>query len=73
MSNENCDVNRGTKVKLVLKNNGIYIGFFLIFILFSLSSPYFFDINNIKNIIVQSSIIAGNRDRTHDGNPHRRN
>ena len=42
----------------IMKRNGIYIGFLLIFILFSAMSPYFFDLNNIKNIIVQSSIIS---------------
>jgi ribose transport system permease protein len=46
------------RIILVLERNGIYIGFFLIFILFSFSSQYFFDLNNIKNIVVQSSIVA---------------
>jgi ribose transport system permease protein len=49
---------KGSTILNVLKNNGIYLGFFLIFLLFSITSPYFFDINNIKNILVQSSIIA---------------
>jgi len=46
------------KIGNALKNNGIYVGFFIIFLLFSLTSPYFFDLTNIRNIIVQSSIIA---------------
>ena len=48
----------GLKFVSLIKNNGIYVGFFLIFLLFSIASPYFFDLNNIKNILVQSSIIA---------------
>ncbi|MCF7942068.1 MAG: ABC transporter permease [Spirochaetia bacterium] len=58
MSNEKTSAFSRTAVLHLLKNNGIYIGFFLIFLLFSFSSPYFFDVNNIKNIVVQSSIIA---------------
>jgi ribose transport system permease protein len=46
------------KIASVLKNNGIYVGFFIIFLLFSVTSPYFFDLTNIRNIVVQSSIIA---------------
>jgi ribose transport system permease protein len=49
---------RKHRIISVLEKNGIYIGFLLIFILFSFSSRYFFDLNNIKNIVVQSSIVA---------------
>jgi len=49
---------KGHSILSILKSNGIYVGFLLIFILFSIMSPYFFDISNIRNIIVQSSIIA---------------
>jgi ribose transport system permease protein len=51
-------LNKGPSFATVLRNNGIYIGFLLIFLAFSFSSPYFFDLNNLKNIIVQSSINA---------------
>lgn len=42
--------------KQVLKNNGILIVFFLICIGLSFLSPYFFTMNNIMNIIRQTSI-----------------
>lgn len=57
---DNCDreqVKESLMITIVRKN-GIYLGFLMIFILFSLLSPYFFDVNNIKNILVQSSIIS---------------
>jgi len=56
--NSNLSFHRSRSLINILKGNGIYVGFFLIFLLFSISSPYFFDVNNIRNIIVQSSIIA---------------
>ena len=45
-------------VKRIVQKYGIYIGFLLIFILFSLLSPYFLKGRNISNILVQSSILA---------------
>jgi ribose transport system permease protein len=40
------------------RNYGIYLGFLGIVIVFSFSSPYFLDMYNIMNILVQSSLIA---------------
>lgn len=37
---------------------GIYLGFFVIFIIFSIISPSFFSTSNISNIIIQSAIIS---------------
>ena len=42
--------------KQLLKNNGILIVFFLICLVLSFLSPYFFTVNNILNIIRQTSI-----------------
>lgn len=44
--------------KNIVQKYGIYIGFLVIFILFSLLSPYFLKGKNISNILVQSSILA---------------
>lgn len=46
------------KVVKILKNYGIYIGFGVIVLIFSLASEYFLDVYNIMNILVQSSLIA---------------
>jgi len=45
-------------IKKVFQKYGIYLGFLLIFILFSLLSPHFLKGRNISNILVQSSILA---------------
>lgn len=45
-------------INRLLKKYGIYLGFLLIFIIFSLLSPYFLKSRNISNILVQSSILA---------------
>lgn len=49
---------KGINTREFLKKFGIYLGFLIIFILFSVLSPYFFAQRNILNIIVQSAIIA---------------
>ncbi|MFW6030651.1 MAG: ABC transporter permease, partial [Halanaerobiales bacterium] len=41
-----------------LSNYGIYLGFLIIFTIFSAISSSFFTVSNISNIIIQSSIIA---------------
>ena len=45
-------------IKKAFQKYGIYIGLFLIFILFSLLSPHFLKDRNISNLLVQSSILA---------------
>jgi len=49
-------MNRNIDYKQILKNNGILIVFFLICIGLSILSPYFFSVNNILNILRQTSI-----------------
>lgn len=49
---------KGINAREFLKKFGIYLGFLIIFLLFSVLSPYFFAQRNILNIIVQSAIIA---------------
>jgi len=46
------------KITFILRNYGMFIGFGLIFLIFSLSSEYFLDVYNLMNILVQSSLIA---------------
>lgn len=46
------------KITFILRNYGMFIGFALIFLIFSLSSEYFLDVYNLMNILVQSSLIA---------------
>src|SRR6056297_2563441 len=41
-----------------LTDYGIYLGFLVIFAIFSMISSSFFTFSNISNIIIQSSIIA---------------
>ena len=45
-------------IKDLFKKYGIYFGFILIVIIFSLLSPHFLKSKNISNILVQSSILA---------------
>ncbi len=47
-----------SKIGRILRNYGMYIGFGVIIIFFSLSSEYFLDVYNLMNILVQSSLIA---------------
>ena len=42
----------------ILKSYSLYLAFLVIFIIFSLLNENFLSINNVLNIIVQSSIIA---------------
>jgi len=46
------------KFAKILRNYGMYIGFGIIILFFSLSSEYFLDVYNLMNILVQSSLIA---------------
>ncbi|HOO32401.1 MAG TPA: ABC transporter permease [Thermotogota bacterium] len=46
------------KFSSILRNYGMFIGFGVIFVIFSLSSEYFLDVYNLMNILVQSSLIA---------------
>jgi ribose transport system permease protein len=46
------------KITFILRNYGMFIGFGIIFVIFSLSSEYFLDVYNLMNILVQSSLIA---------------
>ena len=45
-------------LKNLIKKYGIYIGFILILIVFSLLSPHFLKSRNLSNILVQSSILS---------------
>lgn len=45
-------------LKNIIQKYGMYIGFLVIFLLFSALSPYFLKGKNLSNILVQSSILA---------------
>jgi ribose transport system permease protein len=45
-------------IKEIFRKYGLIIGFFMIFFIFAILSPYFLKGNNISNILVQSAILA---------------